>query len=153
VIDRAGEPRLAIYADLPALRDIVKAAYSPYLARMDTRPAPMSHDLGPDVDAGAVWVLGKPPVGLICLVALDGALLIENVAVHPDAQGGGVGRRLMAVAEHEALRLGAGTVRLYTNEVMVENIAIYQHLGYRELYRRTEGGFRRVFMEKKLPAP
>jgi hypothetical protein len=34
---------------------------------------------------------------------------------------------------------------------MVENIAFYTRLGYCETARRTDDGFRRVFMEKQLP--
>lgn len=46
---------------------------------------------------------------------------------------------------------GIGKLQLYTNEVMTENVAIYTHLGYREIDRRTEDGYHRVFMEKTLP--
>jgi len=35
-------------------------------------------------------------------------------------------------------------------EVMTENQAIYTHLGYREVDRHTEDGYRRVYMEKPL---
>ena len=41
-------------------------------------------------------------------------------------------------------------LRLYTHELMVENIALYQRLGYREVERRQEDGFRRVFMRKPI---
>jgi hypothetical protein len=33
---------------------------------------------------------------------------------------------------------------------MTENISIYADLGYGEIERRTEDGYRRVFMEKIL---
>ena len=59
----------------------------------------------------------------------------------------------MEFAEQEALRLKLGRLTLYTNEVMTENYAIYTHLGYREVGRRTEDGYRRIFMEKAVPAP
>jgi hypothetical protein len=36
--------------------------------------------------------------------------------------------------------------------VMTENQAIYAHLGYREVERRSEDGYRRIYMEKVLPA-
>jgi ribosomal protein S18 acetylase RimI-like enzyme len=78
------------------------------------------------------------------------ALLIENVAVDPEAQGTGLGRQLMDFAEDEARRRGLGRLRLYTNEVMTENLAIYEHLGYHEVDRRSQDGYRRVFMEKLL---
>jgi GNAT superfamily N-acetyltransferase len=146
VTDQRDELRLAGEGDLSVLREIVHAAYAPYLARMARPPAPLRRDLRPDVDAGRVWVAGRPIAGLICLVPGSGALLVENVAVHPDAQGTGLGRQLMDFAR----RLGFGRLWLYTNEVMTENIAIYTHLGYHEIDRRTQDGYRRVFMEKIL---
>jgi ribosomal protein S18 acetylase RimI-like enzyme len=41
-------------------------------------------------------------------------------------------------------------VRLYTNEVMVENLAFYQRLGFVEVERRMDEGYRRVFLRKSL---
>ncbi len=112
----------------------------------------MLRDYGEAVDAGAVWVTGHPVVGLISLTRTDGeVMLVENVAVHPDEQGSGLGRRLMDFAEQRARQLGIGRLALYTNEVMTENQAIYQHLGYRVTNRGIEDGYRRVYMEKVLP--
>jgi hypothetical protein len=34
---------------------------------------------------------------------------------------------------------------------MVENLSIYEHLGFSEVARRTEDGYRRIYMEKVLP--
>ena len=110
----------------------------------------MLRDMGPEIRARRVWVTGRPITGVICLSPVDGGLLIENVAVHPNAQGTGLGRQLMEYAEAEARRSGLGCLRLYTNEVMTENLAMYEHLGYHEVDRRTEDGYRRVFMEKHL---
>jgi hypothetical protein len=56
----------------------------------------------------------------------------------------------MEFAEEVARRRGLDRVSLYTNEVMTENLSMYGHLGYREVARRTEAGYRRVFMEKAL---
>jgi GNAT superfamily N-acetyltransferase len=93
---------------------------------------------------------GRPISAVICLVARGDDLLVENVAVHPDEQGTGRGRELMNFAEEHARRIGFDRLRLYTNEMMTENIALYLHLGFHELERRTEDGYRRVFMEKFL---
>ncbi len=79
-------------------------------------------------------------------------LLVENVAVRPDQQGNGLGRRLMEFAEELARQRGIGRLELYTNEVMTENQLIYARLGYRVTDRRAEGGYRRIYMEKVLPA-
>jgi hypothetical protein len=39
---------------------------------------------------------------------------------------------------------------LCTHEVMTENQAIYARLGYVEVDRRAEDGYRRIYMEKSL---
>jgi ribosomal protein S18 acetylase RimI-like enzyme len=77
-------------------------------------------------------------------------ILIENVAVHPDQQGRGLGRQLMEFAEQHARNRQIQRLALYTNEVMTENQAIYAHLGYQTTSRRTENGYRRLYMEKTL---
>jgi GNAT superfamily N-acetyltransferase len=146
----AGDIRKAVTADLAAVMEIIETAYGKYLSRMDRPPAPMLRDYAPEVEAGTLWVTGNPLDALISLTPDDGSLLVENVAVHPRAQGTGVGRRLMDFAESEAARLGLRKLSLYTNVVMTENQAIYAHLGYRETRRETEDGYRRVFMEKEL---
>lgn len=58
----------------------------------------------------------------------------------------------MEFAEQQARQLGIGRLALYTNEVMTENQAIYAHLGYRVVDRRSEGGYRRLYFAKTLPA-
>jgi len=40
------DPRPATAADLPAIQEVVTAAYARYLSRMDRPPAPMLADYG-----------------------------------------------------------------------------------------------------------
>jgi GNAT superfamily N-acetyltransferase len=152
VIDRSSLPRLAVPNDARRLREVVDAAYSKYVPIMDRLPAPMVQDLDPDIVAGRVWIVGTPAAALICLRPIGTALLIENVAVHPDHQHRGLGQALLSFAESLAHQLGLDRLQLYTNEVMTHNIALYQHLGYQELDRRSEDGYRRVFMQKTVPS-
>ncbi len=151
--NQPADVRQATEADLPSIRGVIAAAYGKYLSRMDKTPAPLLRDYSAAVGAGAVWVAGRPVTGLISLTPMnESILLIENVAVHPDRQGTGLGRRLMEFAEDQARQRRIQRLALYTNEVMTENQAIYAHLGYRETDRRVENGYRRVYMEKVLPA-
>jgi GNAT superfamily N-acetyltransferase len=143
--------RQAGAADLTAVREIVTAAYDKYLSRMDRPPAPMLRDYVPAVEAGTLWVTGEPVTGLISLIPQGDSLLVENLAVRPEAQGTGVGRALMDFAEFRARQLELTRLTLYTHVVMTENQAIYAHLGYREVERRTANGYHRVYMEKSLP--
>jgi GNAT superfamily N-acetyltransferase len=144
------DPRPATAADLPAIREVVTAAYARYLSRMDRPPAPMLADYGAAVDAGELWVTGQPVAGLIELTEDGDALHVGNVAVHPGSQGTGLGRLLMDFVERRAILLGHTRLSLYTNEVMTENQAIYTHLGYREVGRHADDGYRRIYMEKLL---
>ncbi len=128
------------------------AAYRPYIARIGKPPGPMLADYADVIAWYRVFVAEDEAriVGLVVLVTEGEHALLDNVAVHPDMQGRGLGRRLIAFAEDEARRLGFGSIELYTHELMTENQALYARLGYREFDRRTEDGYPRVYMRKAL---
>ncbi len=90
--------------------------------------------------------------GFVILVAEPGYLLLENVAVLPAAQGHGIGARLLAFAEEHARSLRLNEIRLYTNEMMTENLTYYPRHGYTETHRTQQDGFQRVFFRKCLDA-
>ncbi|MGP8001052.1 MAG: GNAT family N-acetyltransferase [Streptosporangiaceae bacterium] len=144
-------PRRATAADLPAIKTLIDAAYARYLTEMDKPPGPMLRDYGPSIAAGTTWVTGSPITAVLTLYPRDGHLLIENIAVHPAAQGRGLGRALMSFAEQEAANRGLTRMTLVTHEVMTENQAIYARLGYTETERRAEDGYQRIYLEKRLP--
>ncbi len=133
------------------LVDIVDRAYSIYIERIGRRPAPMDDDYDQRIRDGQVFVAdeGGDIAGLIVVDPRPDHLLIENVAVDPSHQGSGIGRALMEYAEGYASERGLPDLRLYTNAAMTENLALYPHLGYREIDRRTERGFQRVYFSKK----
>jgi GNAT superfamily N-acetyltransferase len=142
--------RRASVDDLPAIRAVIDAAYARYLPRMDKPPAPMFRDYRPSVEAGTTWVTGSPITAVLTLDPRDDHLYVENIAVDPSAQGHGLGRALMEFAEQEAARRRLNRLALVTHEVMTENHAIYARLGYVEIERRVEDGYRRIYMEKPL---
>ena len=144
--------RLAGQDDVEALCAIATAAYQPYVARIGRPPAPMTADYARAVASGQTWVAAQDGqvVGFVVLVDYPGYLLLENIAVLPAAQGRGVGRRLLALAEEHARGLGRSEIRLYTNEAMTENLAYYPRRGYTETHRAEQDGFRRVFFRKPL---
>jgi ribosomal protein S18 acetylase RimI-like enzyme len=144
--------RAAIAADVPAIAQIVDHAYRHYIARMGKPPGPMLEDYAARVSEGVVWVLeeGAAIAAIIALLPAVNYLLLDNIAVSPNRQGVGLGRRLLAFAETEALRRGYREIRLYTHQTMVENQRLYASIGYQETGRGTEAGFDRVFMRKLL---
>ena len=153
--------RAAAAADAPAVAACVNAAYEHYVARNGLIPGPMRddygqiiadhddpviHDDGDVVDDGVV-------VGVLVLKIASEGFLLDNVAVLPSVQGKGVGRFLLERAEDKALHRGFDSIYLYTQEIMTENRALYERLGYVEYARRRELGLRRIYMRKALTGP
>jgi len=143
--------RLAQPDEAAEIAALVDAAYAMYVSRLGRKPGPMLDDYAARIAAGEAWILECDGiVGLLVLVETNPGLMIHNVALLPQAQGQGFGKRLMAFAEEEAVRRGHSAIDLYTHVKMVENQARYLHLGYKETGRRVEEGFERVYMRKEI---
>ena len=144
--------RPADVTDLPTVERIVRDAYTKYIARIGKPPGPMLDDYAAHVRTHAAWVLERDGavVGVIVLLPEDGHLLLDNVAVDPAYAGRGLGRALMDFAEAEARRRGYSELRLYTHQMMTENVAMYHHLGWEETSRGEQAGYARVFFRKPL---
>jgi len=146
------EVRAAEAADAAGMKRCVEAAYRHYIPRMGMSPGPMLEDYAIVIDRHASFVAESDGeiVGVLVLIQTESGTLLDNVAVHPAHQGKGLGRRLIDLAESEARRRGSPQLDLYTHECMTENIAMYTALDFAETGRRTEKGYRRVYMRKML---
>ncbi|WBO67277.1 GNAT family N-acetyltransferase [Streptomyces camelliae] len=144
------EIRPALAADVPAVKAVTDAAYHPYIERIGVVPQPMEADHVADVTAGRVFVLGEPVTGLVVVEARADHLFLDSIAVHPDAHGKGVGRRLLEFVDAHARVLGLPEVRLYTNAMMWENRRIYPKFGYEVVERRVDGPYDRFHYRKRL---
>jgi GNAT superfamily N-acetyltransferase len=144
--------RLALPGEANAVRTLVREAYAHYVTRLGREPGPMQDDYAQRIADGQVWVLEEEGqlLGVVVLTERPESFLLQNVAVAPAAQGKGYGRRLITFAEEAARLRGHEELQLYTNLLMVENIALYQHLGFREIGRIREHGFDRVYMAKPV---
>jgi ribosomal protein S18 acetylase RimI-like enzyme len=144
--------RLATLDDLHAVEAVVHAAYSHYVIRIGRKPGPMLDDYAELIGNRSVHVIehGDTVKGILVLIPDEHSMLLDNIAVAPDAQGLGLGRIMLDFAERSAVAAGYDAVTLYTNEAMSENIALYSRLGYAETHRREEKGLRRIYMRKSL---
>lgn len=144
--------RPASYSDTKYVINIVKRAYSIYIARIGTEPAPMLENYADRISTGDVWVheneMGAIQ-GVLVLKETAGTLLLENVAVAPESQRSGIGRALIAFAEAESSQRGFHELHLYTNAQMSENIKLYESLGFTIVARKIESGFHRVYLKKR----
>jgi len=144
------EIRPAGPADVPAVKAVTDAAYEHYIERIGLVPQPMRRDHAANVAAGQVYVTGDPVVGLVVVEEREDHLYLDNIAVRPDAQGQGVGGRLLRFVEAHARARGLPEVRLYTNAKMWENQEIYPKFGYEVVERRVDGPYDRVHYRKRL---
>lgn len=144
------EIRAAVAADVPAVKSVTDAAYHHYIERIGVVPQPMERDHAANVAAGQVFVTGDPVVGLVAIEVREDHLYLDNIAVHPDAQGTGVGGRLLRFVEAHARALGLPEVRLYTNAMMWENQKVYPKFGYDVVERRVDGPYDRIHYRKRL---
>jgi GNAT superfamily N-acetyltransferase len=146
------EIRPAVPDDDASVDRIARDAYAPYVSRIGREPAPMSADHASLIARGEVWVAtARGEVsGFVVLRAGPDSLLLESVAVSTPHRGQGVGRALIGFAERHAHELGLGSVELYANAMMTENLGYYPRLGYVEYDRRCEHGFDRVYFRKAV---
>ncbi len=142
--------RVAVVGDVAAVKAVTDMAYRHYIPRIGVVPQPMEADHMANVVAGRVFVTGEPVSGLVVIEERGDHLFLDSIAVHPDAHGTGVGRRLLEFVDARARALGLGEVRLYTNALMWENQEIYPKFGYEVVERRTDGPYDRIHYRKRL---
>lgn len=149
----AASIRLALAQDVPAIADLIDAAYQHYVPILGRKPRPMLDDHAARTARGENFVCEDDGV-LLGVIALaqeqPAALHIFNIAIHPDAQGQGLLRQLLAFAEARARDEGLPLLTLYTNQLMTRNRAIYARLGFTEVGTEEANGYRIVFMQRPV---
>jgi ribosomal protein S18 acetylase RimI-like enzyme len=149
--------RRARQGEAEAVRAISAAAFIPaYAPIIGTAPRPALEDYAPRIARGEVWLLDTEAGSIATLVLEphDGHLLVYSIAVRPEHQGQGHARRLLAFAEEQARSTGRAELRLYTNDRMERNLALYKSCGFAETGRRahpTRAGITLVDLAKRLP--
>jgi ribosomal protein S18 acetylase RimI-like enzyme len=144
--------RRASIEDLAALVALQQAAYARNRALMGVEPLPLKADYREVLARYETWLVERDGTLAAALILEPRAddLLIWSVAVAPQAQRRGLGRRLLAAAEDRAATLGKRTMRLYTGEKMTGNIAWYQRHGYAVEHIEQRPDRRVVHMVKPL---
>ena len=143
---------MASRGDANVVAVITDAAYSKYITRIGRKPEPMTVDYGDMISEYPVHILmvNDRPAGVLVLKHEADQTLIWSVAVHPEYQGRGLGLRLLRLAEQEARTRGYRKIRLYTNALFTENIALYKWFGYEETIHEPFRGSTLVHMTKLL---
>lgn len=124
---RPGQPQ-----DAALIREFVRAAYAKWVPVMGREPLPMTADYDAALQNHRFVLAfeGNDLAGMIETVAKADHLWVENIAIRPDLQGHGLGRRLLAVAEDQARDAGLARMRLLTNAALTANVAFYKRYGF-----------------------
>lgn len=153
------------------LGDDAQWAIGEYFAEIDARFA-RGFDPGDALTAGAHLLTAPSGVFVVArrgdeVVACGGVQTIDPVDsdppgtsvgeikrmwVSPAARGRRLGARLLADLEARAWAMGHDVVRLDTNEVLHEAIAMYQRCGYVAIDRYNDNPYPTHWFEKPRPA-
>lgn len=82
-------------------------------------------------------------VGCVFAAERADALYVGRLAVAPDAQGRGIGRRLMIAVERLARRLGKPALELEARVELAGNHAVFRHMGFVETAHTSHPGYGR----------
>lgn len=125
------------------IADLARRAFGEYTTR-------------PTVGHGVTWVAvsNERPLGFVTIdLTRHGRAAVVAIAVDPDEQGKGVGRRLMRAAEQCARASGARLLELYTAEANVAALDLFHKSGL-QIVRRVQRFYPRgqnaCLLEKKL---
>jgi len=135
--------------DAADLQQCMESAYMTYQQRMNGKSLPpLEADYSLEITNHPSWVVeidDRIVGGLIMSFETDAALVI-NVAVHRQAQGLGLGRALLDLAQNEAKQRQYSQLLLATHVLLIESISLYEYLGWKETNRDDV----RVYMSKDI---
>src|SRR5512142_618266 len=124
--------------ELPVLQEIERAAGQRFreigMAEIADDPPPSLADLMSFLRAGDAWVIvdaADTPVGYLITDPVDGNVHIEQVSVHPDHAGRGLGRRLLEHCAGRAAVAGVPALTLTTFVDVPWNAPYYRRCGFR----------------------
>ena len=125
--------RIAVASDADAIRTLTREAYARWVPVTGREPLPMRVDYAEAIKSHRFDLLDVDGhLAALIETEVEGeTMLIVNVAVATDRQGRGFGKLLLKHAEEIAVAFGCKRARLYTNKLFVDNIRLYEKLGYR----------------------
>ena len=154
-------PSMVRFAAEPPDTRAARYCLNEYFAELDARfTGGFNAALSIPADAGAL----VPPAGVLILAWLrdrpigcgalkfhgDAPAELKRMWIAPAARGLGLGARLLAELEQHAREAGVRIVRLETNRVLREAIALYRRAGYVEVERFNEERYAHHWFEKRL---
>ncbi|MEV4414245.1 GNAT family N-acetyltransferase [Catellatospora sp. NPDC049609] len=130
--------RRARAAELPLLVEVELASDAPF-HEAGIGPLPPPGSVEELAEAACVLVAGDPPVGFARLGEVDGLAHLEQLSVHPDHSGRGIGTVLLKAACEWAAQSGYQAMTLTTFADVAWNGPYYARRGFTVLTDPTPG--------------
>ncbi|WP_371170397.1 GNAT family N-acetyltransferase [Aliiroseovarius sp. 2305UL8-7] len=141
--------RVASSEDMTPILELLHRAFASMEGRID--PPSSLHRLTAEGIAeqshtGEVWVIDHKACVFLTPKPdyTPPALYLGKLAVDPVAQGQGLGRQLVKLAEERAHALSFGRLILQTRVELVENHAMFSKLGFRKIAESSHDGYDRI---------
>lgn len=148
--------RLATFNDARAIAALLKDSFAKYehqyTERAYTETTLGVYKIKERIYNKRTWVVLLHNVlsGTISLIPADYTLYIKSVAVAPTAQGKGLGKQMMKLAEQEALKRGLRYLELTTTHFLIEAISLYERFGFEKRGQKDLYGTPLIRMIKDL---
>lgn len=141
----------ATAADLPLLAEIEGAADELFASVFgDVSWKPPSEGAQRAAEPGFLLVAGSPPVGFAHVSEAAGRAHLEQLAVHPQAMGNGVGTSLLQAACDLAADAGYDELTLTTYADVPWNAPFYARRGFEAVEEPSEHGEQILAKERDL---
>lgn len=132
--------RPATVADRAAVVKVLQRAFADYDGQLQPPPGALGEteaSVRAHLKKGSIalaFIAGEP-VGTMFIERKGDALFVSRVSVVPEKRGSGITARMVVLAEEEARRQGIHALSLRVREVLAQNVALFQRLGFREAGR------------------
>jgi ribosomal protein S18 acetylase RimI-like enzyme len=139
--------RPAAPVDLAAIRDILAAAYAPYLGMLKGLPDVSALSSG-ELSKHDAWIATRTErqLGVVLATTTPPVAHLANIAVHPDGAGQGLARALIEHVVEHARDKGCVRLDLATHPDMGANVTIYRRMGWKV----TDEGVQKICMSRPL---
>ena len=153
-IERAGKK----FADWQSLLSLLQSAFEYQHARINP-PSSLNRltlDNIAEKSVSEILLLayrGQELVGCVFLREQPHALYVGKLAVLPDAQGQGVGKKLLEFTQKIARQLALSQLELQVRIELIENQAVFSAMGFLKSGETSHPGFKRatsITMQKNL---
>jgi GNAT superfamily N-acetyltransferase len=123
-------------SDAEAIAAVLRAAFADfeplYTPRAFAATTPTPEQLAGRFRDGPIWLAEQESqvLGTVSGVPRPNDLYVRSMAVHPDAQGRGIGVGLLRMVEDFAVLRGHGRLLLTTTPFLSRAIRLYQQAGF-----------------------